>query len=81
MYRTRREICTTFWVKIPADDSSKYFSQKIGYDVSYKLSPKETVCKKCQILFPWKNKKNINLSSTKSAHRVIKVKLLGAMAG
>ena len=29
---------------------------------------------KCQILFSWKNKKNINLSSAELAHRVVKVK-------
>ena len=51
-----------------------YFSQKTGYDISCKLSPKETVCMKCQILFSGKNKKNIiNLSSAKNAQRVVKV--------
>ena len=37
-----------------------YFSQKIKYDISCKLSPKETICMKCQILFSGKNKKNIS---------------------
>ena len=32
-----------------------YFSEKIGYDTSCKLSPKETICMKCQILFSRKN--------------------------
>ena len=36
------------------------FSQKTGYDISYKLSPKETICMKCHILFSGKNKKNIS---------------------
>ena len=35
------------------------FSQKIGFDLSCKLSPEETICMKCQILF---SGKNINLS-------------------
>ena len=48
-----------------------HFSQKIGFDVSYKLSPKETVDLKCQMLFSGKNKENINLSSAKFAHCVL----------
>ena len=42
------------------------FSQKTGFAISCKLSPVETICMKCQILFPGKKKirKNIiNLSS------------------
>ena len=35
------------------------FSQKIGFDISCKLSALETICMKCQILFSGKNKKNI----------------------
>ena len=31
-----------------------YFSQKTGFDISCKLSPKETICMKCQILFSGK---------------------------
>ena len=49
------------------------FSQKIGFDISCKLSSKETVCIKRQSLFSRKSKKNINLSSAEFAHRVIKV--------
>ena len=37
-----------------------FFSQKIGFDISYKLSPWEIICMKCQILFSGKNKKNIS---------------------
>ena len=37
-----------------------YFAQKTGFDISYKLSPLETVCIKCQILFSGKNKKKKN---------------------
>ena len=36
-----------------------YLFQKICFDISDKLSPQETICKKCQSLFPGKNKKNI----------------------
>ena len=32
------------------------FSQKIGCDILYKLSPKEAICIKCQILFSEKKK-------------------------
>ena len=31
-----------------------YFSQKIGFDITYKLSPK------CESLFSWKKKKTIS---------------------
>ena len=52
-----------------------YFFQKTGFDISCKLSPEETICMKCQILFTGKNKKNIiNLSSAENAQRVVKVK-------
>ena len=43
-----------------ADDISKYFSnfsQKTGFDISYKLSPIATACMKCQFLFSEKKKK------------------------
>ena len=36
------------------------FSSEIGSDTSCKLSPKETICMKCQILFSRKNKKKIS---------------------
>ena len=34
-----------------------FFSQKTRFDISYKSSPVETICTKCQILFSVKNKK------------------------
>ena len=34
-----------------------FFSQKIGFVISCKLSPKETFCMKCQILFSRQIKK------------------------
>ena len=52
------------------------FSQKIGFDISCKMSPVETICMKCQILFTWKNwkkKKKINLLSTDLAKKVVKM--------
>ena len=49
-----------------------YFSQKTGFDILCKLSPLETICMKCHILFPGKN--IINLSSTELAQRVVMVK-------
>ena len=42
-----------------------------GFDALCKLSPKETICMKCQILFSRKNKKNISLSSAESAHSMV----------
>ena len=66
--------------KISADDILKYFFlfffffEKIGFDTSCKLSPKETICMKCQNQSSWKNKKNINLLSAELAQRMVKVK-------
>ena len=37
------------------------FSKKTGFDFSCKLSPMETICMKCQILFSGKTKKNISI--------------------
>ena len=34
-----------------------YFLQRTGFDISYKLSPMETICMKCQNLFSAKKKK------------------------
>ena len=51
-----------FWVKFSADNILKYFyfsKKKTGLDISCKLSPKETICMKCQNLFSEKKKKNI----------------------
>ena len=60
-----------FFPHLSADNILKYFSyfsQKTGYDISCRLSPKETICMKCHILFSEKNKKNIvNLSSAENA--------------
>ena len=36
-----------------------YFFQEIGFDISCKLSPLETICMKCQSLFSGEKKKNI----------------------
>ena len=45
-----------------------YFSQKTGFDIPCKLSPLETICMECQILFSRKSKKNmINLLSAEFA--------------
>ena len=59
--------CLALWVKISADDILKYFyylSQKTSFDMSCKLSPMETICMKCQILFCRKNKKTVINSSS-----------------
>ena len=52
----------------------KYFSQRLGFEISGKLFPIEKIYQKCQILFPLTNKKHItNLSSAELAKRVVKV--------
>ena len=64
-----------------------YFSQKILFDISCTLSPKETICKKYQILLRRQfacnvkfyflgktRKKIINLSFTEFSHSVIQVR-------
>ena len=48
-------------------ENFSYFSQKTGFDIPCKLSPMETICMKCQILFSEKNKKKINLLSAELA--------------
>ena len=54
-----------------------FSSQKTGFDISCKLSPVETICMKCQVLFSGKNNKNItNLSSAELFVRVVKLKKL-----
>ena len=48
------------WINFSAENILKcfsYFSLKLGFDISCKLSPIETVCMKCQILFSGPNKK------------------------
>ena len=56
------------------------FFLKKGFDSSCKLSPKETICMKCQSLCSGKkNTKNINLSSAEFAQRGVKVKREYAM--
>ena len=55
---SRRQIYGIFFL---------FFPEK-GFDILYKLTPLETICMKCQILFSGKNKKNItNSLSTESA--------------
>ena len=41
-------------------DEFFFFLQKIGFDISCKLSPKEIVCMKCQRLLSGKNEKYIS---------------------
>ena len=68
-----------FWVKISADDISiffffKFFFQKIGFDISYKLSPMETTHEMSNLFFWEKKKKNIIiLLSAEIVEKVVKV--------
>ena len=49
-----------------------YNSQKIGFDISCKLSPEKTICMKCQSLFSGKNKRNISKCSLpKNLHSML----------
>ena len=61
---------TTLWAN-SADDILtilfSYFTQNVGFYISCKLSPTETICMKCQILFPGENKKkDFKLSSAEN---------------
>ena len=51
-----------------------YFSKKIGFGISFKLTALKTICMKCQSLFSGKkNQRNINLSSVELSQRMVKV--------
>ena len=65
--------------KISVDDSFKIFflfSPANRIDNTCKLSPMETICMKCQILFSEKNKKNIiNMSSAEFSQTGVKINM------
>ena len=44
----------------------RYFPQKIGVDISCKLSPVEVICMNCQNLLSWKNKEVQHISICRS---------------
>ena len=50
-----------------------HLSQKIGFDISCKLSPEETVCMKCQNLFNGKNIYKYHLLDFNPACRALKI--------
>ena len=52
-------MLTTLWADSADDKLATFFLLflEIGSVTSCKLSPKETICMKCQILFSRKNKK------------------------
>ena len=52
-----KEIC--HGVPSITQSGVSYFSLKVGFDISFKLSAVETACMKCQNLFSGKNKKNV----------------------
>ena len=66
--------------KISADDILRYFSnfffQKKDFDIACKLSPLETICMKCQILFSKKKKKKKRKKTTKKQQQQKKKKKL-----
>ena len=51
-----------------------FFLQKIGFDISCKLSLTETICMKCQILFYRKKINKMSISYAEFAHSIINVK-------
>ena len=54
--------CLALWIKFSADDILKcfsYFSQKTGFNISCKLSPLDTICMKCWLLFSGQKKENV----------------------
>ena len=64
---------TTLWSDSAADKWVIFlFSQKTGYDISCTLSPLDTICLKCQILFS--GKKKINMSSSEKLTQSVKGK-------
>ena len=69
-------IITLLWANSADNKVVKfsYFSQKTGSDISCKLSPMETICRKCQILFPGQNKKNNSKCPLLKNPRVLSVK-------
>ena len=79
MLHARMVIQCTCFNKISADNILKHivcflFFTENRFDISCKLSPKETICMKCLSL-SGKNKKNmISLLSDEYAYRVVKVK-------
>ena len=50
---------TTPWAD-SVDEKLAVFSQKIGNDITDKLSPEETICMKCQPISRKKNTKNVS---------------------
>ena len=54
-------LTSTLWANWTNWWYFSYFSQKTSFDISWKLSPVETICMKCQILFSRKIKKNISV--------------------
>ena len=48
---------------------SLFFFEKTEFYISCKLSPVETICMKCQILFPGKNKKKYMYFKMSSAEK------------
>ena len=75
MQKNFEEAC---WVKISADDTFKslflFFPEKKSFDISCKLSPKQTICMKCQSLLSVKNTNNvISLLPAVFSQRIINI--------
>ena len=77
---TKLVYCILAHSMIGKNFTLKYFSQKMGFDISCKSSPKETICMKCKCLFSgWGRggirKNSVSLLSAELAQRVVKVKV------
>ena len=71
--------CLACWVKFSADDLLKYFSyfsQKICSRFQANCLQWRKFSIKSQILFSWKNQKNINLSPAEITQRVVKIEMV-----
>ena len=71
-YGVCKLMLSTLGKTISADDILKYFSYfplKTGFDILCKLSPIETICMKCQILFYEKKKKKKKKKRKEKCHQ------------
>ena len=56
--------------------TESYFSQETGFDISYKLSPMETICMKFLILFSEEKQKEKNVTNASFAEFANRVLLV-----
>ena len=71
----------TIWANSAGDTliSFSYFTHKVDFDISCKLSPRETICLKCQSLFSGRYKNNISKCLLNFLPIMLSVKFLGIL--